>query len=91
MLVVFLIASIALVVLAGATEGSFLPLAKAECAKKLRPSAEDRSRRFHIIEILNLFDYKITSFPVKSSIFKSSTYLTKQKIFLVPEIKKLKK
>ena len=34
MLVVFLIASIALVVLAGATEGSFLPLAKAECAKK---------------------------------------------------------
>ena len=58
MLVVFLIASIALVVLAGATEGSFLPLAKAECAKKLRPSAEDRSQRFQMVEILNLFVLK---------------------------------
>ena len=47
----------------GSTEGDFLPSAEAEAegAKKLRPSAEDRSRsrRFQIIEILNLFVYKV--------------------------------
>ena len=47
----------------GSTEGGFLPSAEAEAegAKKLRPSAEDqsRSRRFQIIEILNLFVYKV--------------------------------
>ena len=52
----------------GSTEGHFLPSAeaKAEGAKKLRPSAEDRSqsRRFQIIELLHLFVYK---FWVKSN------------------------
>ena len=45
----------------GSTEGGFLPSAEAEAegSKKLRPSAEDRSRRFQIIEILNLFVYKV--------------------------------
>ena len=41
----------------GSTEGGFLPSAeaKAEGAKKLQPSAKDQSRRFQMIEVLNLF------------------------------------
>ena len=43
------------------TEGGFLPSAeaKAEGAKKLQPSAKDQSRRFQMIEVLNLFAYKV--------------------------------